>query len=73
MGLDPAPFMYKLFLIDCEDKWVWKTNRDDLIQSRKLSNMFQFIDGLTAINYGEFEKVYQEIYPPELELKRKTA
>lgn len=35
--------------------------------------MFRFIDDLAAIdNGGEFEKVYRETYPPELELKREN-
>ena len=35
--------------------------------------MFRFIDDLAAIdNRGEFEKVYRETYPLELELKREN-
>ena len=36
--------------------------------------MFRYIDDLTVIDDdGEFEKVYHEIYPPELELKRANS
>ena len=46
----------------------WK----DLIKAGKFSNKIRFTDDLTTHNEGgEFEKVFHEIYPPELELKRK--
>lgn len=36
--------------------------------------MVRFIDDLTAINDGgEFEKIYREMYPPELQLKRENS
>ena len=35
--------------------------------------MFRFIDELATINDGgEFEKVYQKLYPTEIELKREN-
>lgn len=41
-----------------------KPERKDLIQARKVSNMFQFINDLTAISDGcEFDKIYPDIYP----------
>lgn len=50
-----------------------KAKQKDLIKARKFWNMFRFIDDLAAIdNGGEFEKVYRETYPPELELKREN-
>ena len=74
MGSDPAPFMANLFLFYFEDKWIRKTKRKDLILARKFGNVFRFIDDLAAINdSGEFEKVIQEIYPPELELKKENV
>ena len=51
-----------------------KIKQKDLIQVRKFRNMFQFIDNQTAINVGgQFEKVYHEIYPTELELKYENS
>ena len=71
MGSDPAPFMANLLLYYFEDKWIRKTKRKDLFLARKFCNVFRFIDDLAAINdSGEFEKVIEEIYPPELELKK---
>ena len=73
MGSDPAPFMANLFLYYYEEKWIRKTKRKDLIMARKFGNVFRFIDDLAAINdSGEFEKIFREIYPPELELKREN-
>ena len=74
MGSDPAPFMANLFLFYYEDKWIRKTKRKDLIKARMFCNTFRFIDDLAAINdHGEFENVYKEIYPPELELKKEST
>ena len=45
----------------------------DYRKARKFSNTFRFIDDLVAINDGnEFLKCFQEIYPPELELKKEN-
>ena len=73
MGSDPEPFMANLFLYYFEDKWMRKTKRKDLILARQFGNVFRFIDDLAAINDGgEFENVFQDIYPPELELKQEN-
>ena len=46
----------------------------DLLQARKLGNIFRFIDDLSAINDdGEFEKNFREIYPEELELGKENV
>ena len=70
---DPASFMGNHFLFYYEDKWIRKNKRKDLIQARKFTKMFQFIDDLAVINDGGvFEKVYHKIYPLELELKHEN-
>ena len=69
MRSDLVPFMVNLFPFHYKDKWI-----RFLIQARKFCDNFQFIDNLTAIiGGGEFEKIYHEIYPPELELKHETV
>ena len=74
LELYQAPFIANIFYFYYENKWKQKTKRRNLIQSRKCSNMFQFIDNLPAINdSGEFENVYHEIYPTELQLKRENC
>lgn len=67
---DPALFMANLFQYYFEDEIIWKTKRKDLVIAQQI--VFScFIDDLTAINDGgEFEKALDEIYPPELELRR---
>ena len=71
MRLDPAPFFANLFLFFCESRWLESTNYGD---ARKLGNFFRFIDDLIVINDGnEFENHYNEIYPPELILKKENT
>ena len=67
MGIDPAPFWVNLFLYHYEKNFITK------IGSQKSNCGFKYhgvIDDLCAINDGgEFGKSFNEIYPPELELK----
>ena len=45
----------------------------EIISAGKFSNMSRFIGDLATINDdGEFEKVYHEICPPDLKLKREN-
>ena len=40
---------------------------------RKFKNTFRFIDDLIMVNdSGEFEKLFKEIYPPMLTLKKEN-
>ena len=50
MWSDPAPFFAKLFLYYYESKWMNELKKKDLIRSRKLCNIFRFIDDLNALN-----------------------
>ena len=52
MGSDPAPFMANLFLYHYESKWMKELKKSNLIQARKFSNTFRFIDDLSAMNDG---------------------
>ena len=73
MGSDPAPFFANLFLYHYESSWLNNLKKTELHKARKFSNTFRFIDDLCTINDGgEFEKVFQEIYPPEMELGKEN-
>jgi len=74
MGSDPAPFMANLFLHHFEKKWLHNTKKRDLQKARMFSNTFRFIDDLCALNdNNEFENNFKQIYPEELELKKKNV
>ena len=48
--------------------------KNDLIKARKLCNIFRFIDDLNSINDGgEFESIYSNIYPQELQLRKENT
>ena len=59
--LNPSPFLDKYFLFIITRKNDSK-GKADLIQPMQFSNMFLFIDDLTAINYGtelvEFSQLF---------------
>ena len=47
--------------------------KNDLIKTRKLCNIFKFINDLNSINDGgEFESSYSNIYPEELQLGKEN-
>ena len=72
MGYDPAPFFANLFLAHKEADWVKAQRKLGTINVRKINNSFRFIDDLLSLNDGStFEKHYKDIYPTELELKKK--
>ena len=72
VGSDPAPFFANLFLAHKEADWVKAQLKFGTIIVRKLDNSFQFIDDLLSLNDDStFEKHYKDIYPTELELKKK--
>jgi len=70
MGIDPAPFWANLFLYTYEEAYISKLISSNPVKARFFHSTKRFIDDLSAINDGfEFEKVYKDIYPEELELK----
>ena len=74
MGSDPAPFFANLFLYYYESKWLQSLKTDDYQMARRFGNVFRYIDDLLAINdNGEFERNYNNIYPPELQLKKENV
>ena len=74
MRLVSVPVVANLFLYYHENKWVCKVKKVDLNRATRLANVFRFIDDLTVINdCGVFEHTYQEMYHPELKLKKKKS
>ena len=73
MGSDPAPFFANLFLSHYEAKWIKDTSRNNYPRSKRLFNVFRYIDDLVSLNdKGEFERSHPEIYPPELVLNKEN-
>lgn len=73
MGLDPAPFFANLFLFHYESTWILEKKKKCQREARSLGHTFRFIDDLLTVNDGGiFAKVWNEIYPPELELKHEN-
>ena len=75
MGSDPAPFFANLFLFYYECEYVKKLSREKKTAlAKKFKHIFRFIDDLIAVNdSNEFEKLFKEIYPPMLELKKENV
>jgi len=70
MGIDPAPFWANLFLYTYEEEYMSKLVTVDKEKARHFHSTNRFIDDLCTLNDGEvFGEVFQDIYPPELELK----
>ena len=73
MGSDPTLFFANLFLFFYESRWLKSIKNTNYGVARKFGNIFRIIDDLIAINNGnEFENHYNEIYPPELILKKEN-
>ena len=71
MGSDPAPFFANLFLFFYESRQLKFIKNTSYGVARKFGNILRFIDYLIAINdRNKFENHYNEIYPPELILKK---
>ena len=70
MGIDPAPFWGNLFLYTYEHDYIKKLIKEDRVKAKHFHSTWRFIDDLCIVNDGEmFKRVFQDIYPDELELK----
>ena len=70
MGIDPAPFWANLHLYSYEYKFVKNLIKTDPRRAMKFRHAVRFIDDECNLNDGgEFGKSFQQIYPPDLELK----
>ena len=73
MGSDPTPFFANLFLAHRKADWVKTQRKLGTINVQKINNSFRFIDDLLLLNDGStFGKHYKDIYPTELELKKRN-
>ena len=73
MGTNCAPFLANLFLYALEFKYMEKLAKRDIMEARKLSDCFRFIDDLFCLNHGEkLAEAKHEIYPTELCLRSET-
>ena len=76
MRIDPTPFRANLHLYYYENEFIDLLIHTDKCKASKFHGVFRFIDDLYALNEGiseEFPNCHQEIYPPVLELKKKTS
>ena len=65
---NPASFMATPFLFYYEEKWMQKTKQKYLVQAWTISKNLPEVNDVS-----EFEKLYHEIYPPELELNYENS
>ncbi len=73
MGIDPAPFMANLYLYTYEFDKMEELTRSDRGVALKFNKTFRFIDDLIDLNNdGVMERIWKEIYPPELILKKEN-
>ena len=73
MGVDPAPFMANLYLYWYESKKMEKLTKEDRGIALKFNKTFRFIDDLIDLNNdGILERIWNEIYPEELVLKKEN-
>jgi hypothetical protein len=70
MGTDCAPLLANLFLFYYEYKYMKNLIRNDVWMARKFNNTMRYIDDLLTLNNSSFECAIEEIYPPELQLKK---
>ena len=74
MGIDPAPFWANLFLYQYEQRYMTDLIERDKVAARHFHSTRRFIDDLCALNDGGLlERVYRDIYPEELELKKEHS
>ena len=74
IGIDPAPFWANLFLYQYEQRYMAELIERDKVAARHFHSTKRFIDDLCALNDGGlFERVYRDIYPEELELKKEHS
>ena len=69
IGSHPAIFFANLFLHYYEWTWIHQLSISNSKRAKRFANVSQFIDDLKAINNVlRFERIYKEIYSPDLAL-----
>ena len=72
IGTDCAPLLANLFLFYYEYRYMKNLIRNNLTLAKKCTHTMRNIDDLLALNKSGFEDTINDIYPPELELKKTT-
>ena len=72
MGTDCAPLLANLFLFYYEYRYMKNLIKNNLTLAKKYSHTVRYIDDLLTLNNSGFEDTINDIYPPELELKKTT-
>ena len=70
MGTDCAPLLANLYLFHFEYVYMRRLISSNMSKARAFSNTFRYIDDLLTLNNPSFENTINEIYPPELVLKK---
>lgn len=72
MDSESTPFMANLFFTFMKRIGFFQTKNRDLWKARIFSNIFLVYRHLYSINNSEFENIYSDFYPDELELKKEN-
>ena len=72
MGTDCAPLLANLFLFFYEYRYMKSLIKSNILMARKFNNTMRYIDDLLVLNNTNFNDAINDIYPPELQLKKTT-
>ena len=70
MGTDCA--LANLFLFYYKYKYMKDLIKNEIWMARRFNNTMRYIDDLLTLNNSRFECAINDIYPPELQLKKTT-
>ena len=70
MGTDCAPELANLFLFTYEYRYICNLIETGSTDLKRFKYIYRYIDDLiTLCDHGYFDRIFKDIYPPELELK----
>ena len=72
MGTDCAPLLANLFFFCYEYEYMKNRIKDNLQAAMKFNGTMRYIDDLLTLNNSTFASKIQDIYPPELDIKKTT-
>ena len=72
MGTDCAPLLANLFLFFYEYRYMKSLIKSNILMARKFNNTMRYIDDLLVLNNTNFNDAINDIYSPELQLKKTT-
>ena len=71
MGDNSAPFIADLFLSWCEYSYMCRLiKQNDVILASKFAPISRYLDDIITVNFDDFGKVAEDIYPTELLLEK---